>query len=62
MQEQIINNEKAIEISEGQINTLEEENAEKLKEIDDLKKRIREFDNLISLHSKRAIQLLIEIR
>jgi DNA sulfur modification protein DndD len=54
LQEQIINNEKAIEISEGQINTLEEENAEKLKEIDDLKKRIREFDNLISLHSKKS--------
>jgi DNA sulfur modification protein DndD len=31
LQEQIINNEKAIEISEDQINNLEEENSEKLK-------------------------------
>ena len=54
LQEQIINNEKTIEISEGQINTLEEENAEKLKEISDLKKKIREYDNLISLHSKKG--------
>ena len=35
LQEQIINNEKAIEISEDQINNLEEENAERLKEIDE---------------------------
>ena len=55
LQEQIINNEKAIELSEDQINNLEEENAEKLKEIDDLKKKIREFDNLISQHSKQGI-------
>jgi len=54
LQEQIISNEKAIEIYEGQINTLEEENAEKFKEIDGLKKKIREFDNLISLHSKKG--------
>jgi len=54
LQEQIINNEKAIEISEDQINNFEEENAEKLKEIDDLKKKIREYDNLISQHSKQG--------
>jgi DNA sulfur modification protein DndD len=54
LQEQIINNEKAIEISEDKINNLEEENAEKLKEIDDLKKKIREYDNLISQHSKQG--------
>ncbi|MBK7094292.1 MAG: DNA sulfur modification protein DndD [Saprospiraceae bacterium] len=54
LQEQIINNEKAIEISEDQINNLEEENAERLKEIDDLKKKIREYDNLISQHSKKG--------
>lgn len=54
LQEQIINYEKAIEISEDQINNLEEENAEKLKEIDDLKKKIREYDNLISQHSKQG--------
>lgn len=54
LQEQIINNEKAIEISEDQINNLEEENAEKLKEIDELKKKIREYDNLISQHSKQG--------
>ena len=54
LQEQIINNEKAIEIPEDQINNLEEENAERLKEIDDLKKKIREYDNLISQHSKQG--------
>jgi DNA sulfur modification protein DndD len=54
LQEQIINNEKAIEISEEQINNLEEENAERLKEIDDLKKKIREYNNLISKHSKQG--------
>ncbi|UFH46643.1 DNA sulfur modification protein DndD [Flavobacterium galactosidilyticum] len=54
LQEQIINNEKAIEISEDQINNLEEENAERLKEIDDLRKKIREYDNLISQHSKQG--------
>lgn len=54
LQELIINNEKAIDLSEDQINNLEEENAEKLKEIDDLKKKIREYDNLISQHSKQG--------
>jgi DNA sulfur modification protein DndD len=54
LQEQIINNEKAIEISEDQINNLEEENAERLKEIDDLKKKIREYDYIISQHSKQG--------
>jgi DNA sulfur modification protein DndD len=52
LQEQIINNEKAIEISEDQINKLEEENAERHKEIDDFKKKIREYENLISQHRK----------
>jgi len=54
LHEQIINNEKAIEISEDQINNLEEESADRYKEIDDLKKKIREFDNLISQHSKQG--------
>jgi DNA sulfur modification protein DndD len=54
LQEEIINNEKAIEISYDQINKLEEENAERLKEIDDLKKKIREYDSLVSQHSKQG--------
>ncbi len=54
LQEQIINNEKAIEISEDQINKLEEENAESLKKIDDLKKDIREYDDVILKHSKKG--------
>lgn len=54
LQEQIINNEKAIQISEDQINNLEEENAEHLKEIDTLRKKIREYDNLISQHSRQG--------
>lgn len=54
LQEQIVDKEKAIELSEIDIAKLEEENAEKLKEIDDLKKTIRQYDNLISQHSKQG--------
>lgn len=54
IQEQIVNREKAIELSEIEIEKLEEENAEKLKEIDNLKKIIRKYDNLISQHSKQG--------
>lgn len=52
--EQIVDKEKAIELSKIDIGKLEEENAEKLKEIDDLKKTIRQYDNLISQHSKQG--------
>lgn len=58
IQEQIINNEKAIEIYKHHITTFEEENAERLKEIDDLKKKIREYDNLISQYNKHGISPL----
>ncbi|GAL89531.1 DNA sulfur modification protein DndD [Jejuia pallidilutea] len=54
LQEQIVDKEKAIELSEIDIEKFEEENAEKLKEIDDLKKTIRQYDNLISQHSKQG--------
>jgi len=54
LQEQIIDKEKAIELSNLEIEKLEEENAEKLKEIDDLKKEIRKFDSLISQNSKQG--------
>lgn len=54
LQEEIVNKEKAIELSNINIDRLEEENAEKLKEIDGYKKTIREYDNLISLHSKQG--------
>lgn len=54
LQEQIVDKEKAIELSEIDIEKLEEENAERLKEIDDLKKTIRQYDNLISQHSKQG--------
>lgn len=54
LQEQIANKENEIRISEIDIEKFEEENAEKLKEIDDLKKKIREYDNLISKHSKQG--------
>lgn len=54
LQEQIVDKEKAIELSNIDIEKLEEENAEKLKEIDDLKKAIREYNNLISQHSKQG--------
>lgn len=53
LQEQIVDKEKAIELSNIDIEKLEEENGEKLKEIDDLKKTIRQYDNLISQHSKQ---------
>lgn len=54
LQEQIVDKEKAIELSDIDIEKLEEENAEKLKEIDALKKAIREYNNLISQHSKQG--------
>jgi DNA sulfur modification protein DndD len=54
LKEQIINNEKAIELSKDQINHLEEENADILKDIDSLKKKIREYENLISQNSKQG--------
>ncbi len=54
LQELIANKENEIKISEIDIEKFEEENAEKLKEIDDLKKKIREYDNLISKHSKQG--------
>jgi len=54
LQEQIVDKEKTIELSNIDIEKLEEENAEKLKEIDDLKKTIRQYNNLISQHSKQG--------
>ena len=54
LQETIIDREKQIELSRIDIENLEEENAEKLKEIDDLKKTIREYDNLISQYSRQG--------
>ena len=54
LQEQIVDKEKAVELSNIDIEKFEEENAEKLKEIDDLKKTIRQYDNLISQHSKQG--------
>ena len=54
LQEQIVDKEKAIELFKIDIEKLEEENAEKLKEIDDLKKSIRKHDNFISQHSKQG--------
>lgn len=54
LQEQIVDKEKAIELSNIQIEKLEEEKAEKFKEIDDLKKTIRQYDNLILQHNKQG--------
>ncbi len=54
LQEQIVDKDKAIELSNIDIEKFEEENAEKLKEIDDFKKTIREYNNLISQHSKQG--------
>jgi len=54
LQDQIIIDERAIDMSKNEINNLEEVNAEKLKEIDGLKKKIREYDNLISQYSKQG--------
>ena len=54
LQEQIIDKESAIRLSNLEIEKLEEENAKKLKEIDELKKEIRKYDNLISQNSKQG--------
>ncbi len=54
IQEQIIDREQAIKIAKNEIEQFEEENAEKEKDIDELKKEIRTFQNLISQHSKQG--------
>ncbi|RUT78026.1 DNA sulfur modification protein DndD [Ancylomarina longa] len=54
LQDQIIDTEKAIEISKNQIEQLDEDSAETQKRIDDCKKEIRNFNNLISQHSKKG--------
>jgi len=54
LQDQIIDTEKAIEISKSQIEQLDEDSAEAQKRIDDCKKEIRNFNNLISQHSKKG--------
>jgi len=54
LQEQIINSEKAIELANYEIVNLDEENAEYLKGIDDLKKKIREYNGLITQNSKKG--------
>lgn len=54
LQEQIIDRESSIELSTLQINKYEEEKADILKELDELKKRIREYDTLIAQNSKNG--------
>ena len=54
LQEQIIDREQAVKIAENEIVQLEEENAERQKDIDDLKKKIREYQNSISQNSKQG--------
>tara|TARA_R110002096_G_scaffold310922_1_gene505424 strand:- start:2230 stop:4332 length:2103 start_codon:yes stop_codon:yes gene_type:complete len=54
LQEQIADKENAIRLSQIAIDKFEEENADSLKKIDELKKAIREFDNLISSESKQG--------
>ncbi|MEE1897449.1 DNA sulfur modification protein DndD [Flavobacterium rakeshii] len=54
LHEQIIDREKAIELSNLEVEKLEEENAENLKEIDELKRKIRQYENLITQHSKQG--------
>jgi DNA sulfur modification protein DndD len=54
LQEQIIDREQAIKIAKNEIEQFEEENAEHQKEIDELKKEIRIYQNSISLHSKQG--------
>jgi DNA sulfur modification protein DndD len=54
LQEQIADKENAIRLSQIAIEKLEEENADRLKKIDELKKTIREYDNLISSQSKQG--------
>ena len=53
LQEQLIDSEKAIELSKNNIEQLEEDKADKQKKIDDLKKQIRVYSDNISLHSKQ---------
>jgi DNA sulfur modification protein DndD len=52
--ELIANKENEVKLSEIDIEKLEEDNAEKLKEIDDLRKEIRKYENLISKQSNQG--------
>jgi DNA sulfur modification protein DndD len=52
LHEQILDKENAIKIANYDIERLEDENAEKFKEIDNLKKSIRQYDSIIFQHSK----------
>lgn len=54
LQEEILNKESAIKLSENQIESTVEKNAEYQKEIADLKKKISEIDAIISQHSKQG--------
>lgn len=54
LQEEIADKENTIKIFSIEIQQLEEENAESFKEIDSLKKQIRDYNNSISLHSKKS--------
>lgn len=52
LQEQIVDKEKAIELTKIEIESLDEENVEILKKIEELKKDVRLLNDNISLHSK----------
>ncbi len=54
LQEEIADKENTIKIFSIDIQQLEEENAERFKDIDSLKKQIRDYNNSISLHSKKS--------
>jgi DNA sulfur modification protein DndD len=54
LQEQIADKENTIRIYNIDIDKLGEDTGEKLKEIDGLKKKIREYENIISQHSKKG--------
>jgi DNA sulfur modification protein DndD len=54
LQEQIVDRERATEITTINIERFEEENAEIIKNIDELKKEIREYNNLISQNSQTS--------
>ncbi len=54
LQDQIADRENAIKIAKNEINKLDDENALKLKEIDKYKKDIRDYERVISQHSKQG--------
>ena len=55
IQDQIIDREKAIEMNQNEINTIDENIAELVKDISEIKYKIKEYENFINENSKDSV-------